>query len=116
MTKNVITSVDKKKKHREGHYVMMCHPSYAESKYTCMRRSHNHLWDRFARCSINQMPSESQGLKTKQKVETLITFFVCLGLKRAEKINGGYKHFFLQKYFFFQKRVHIFFSKAIFSL
>ena len=29
--------------------------------------------------------------KRKKKVKTSITFFVCLGLKRAEKNFGGYK-------------------------
>ena len=32
-----------------------------------------------------------QKKKKKKKVKTSITFFVCLGLKRAEKIFGGYK-------------------------
>ena len=29
--------------------------------------------------------------KKKKKVKTSLTFFVCLGLKRAEKNVGGYK-------------------------
>ena len=45
---------------------------------------------------LSQIPSESQGLK--KKVKTSITFFVCLCLKRAKKVNfSGYKKKFEKK-------------------
>ena len=60
----------------------------ARGPLTCTRRPQHHLWDRFARCPINQMPSESQGLK-KKRSKLLLRVFVCLGLKRAEFFFGS---------------------------
>ena len=41
--------------------------------------------------------------KKKKKVKTSITFFVCLGLKRAENIFGGYRKISLSKIIFVYK-------------
>ena len=43
-------------------------------------------------------------VQKKKKVKTSITFFVCLGLKRAEKNFGGYKFFFIKVLFLAETR------------